>query len=44
MDAAAQTLQGLGLTVETLARPGLPHSIDPEGLTRGGRFIHQNFA
>src|SRR5690349_6109908 len=43
MDAAAKALQGQGLTVETLARPGLPHSIDPEGLTRGGRFIHQNF-
>jgi phospholipase/carboxylesterase len=44
MGAAAQALQGFGLKVEVLARPGLPHSIDPEGLTRGGRFIHQNFA
>ena len=42
MAAAATTLQGLGIAVETLARPGLPHSIDPEGLTRGGQFIHQN--
>src|SRR3982751_3347545 len=42
MGAAAQALQGFGLKVEVLARPGLPHSIDPEGLTRGGRFIHQN--
>jgi phospholipase/carboxylesterase len=44
MAAAAQVLQSLGVKVETLARPGLPHSIDPEGLTRGGQFIHQNFA
>jgi len=43
MAAAAQALQALGLEVETVARPGLPHSIDPEGLTRGGRFIHRNF-
>jgi phospholipase/carboxylesterase len=44
MAAAAQALQALGVAVETLARPGLPHSIDPEGLTRGGRFIQENFA
>jgi phospholipase/carboxylesterase len=43
MAAAAQVLQAQGVEVETLARPGLPHSIDPEGLTRGGQFIHQNF-
>jgi phospholipase/carboxylesterase len=42
MAAAAEALQSFGVPVETLARPGLPHSIDPEGLTRGGRFIHQN--
>ncbi len=44
MNAAAQVLQSFGVEVETLARPGLPHSIDPEGLTRGGQFIHQNFS
>ena len=43
MGAAAQALQGLGVKVETLPRPNLPHSIDPEGLTAGGRFIHRNF-
>jgi phospholipase/carboxylesterase len=43
MAAAAQVLQSLGVKVETLARPGLPHSIDPEGLTAGGKFIHQHF-
>ena len=44
MGAAAQVLQALGVKVESLARPGLPHSIDPEGLTRGGRFLQENFA
>jgi phospholipase/carboxylesterase len=44
MNAAAQALQASGVTVETFARPGLPHSIDPEGLTRGGRFLQEKFA
>jgi phospholipase/carboxylesterase len=44
MGAAAQVLQGLGIDVETIARPGLPHSIDPDGLARGGRFLQENFA
>lgn len=44
MAAAAEALQSFGVPVETLARPGLPHSIDPEGLTRGGQFIHQNLS
>jgi phospholipase/carboxylesterase len=44
MDAAAAALQSFGLSVETLARPGLPHSIDPEGLARGGQFLQKNFA
>jgi phospholipase/carboxylesterase len=44
MATAAQVLQSLGVKVESLARPGLPHSIDPEGLTRGGRFLQENFA
>ena len=44
MAAAASGLKAAGLAVETLARPGLPHSIDPEGLTRGGRFLQENFA
>jgi len=42
MGAAAQVLQACGLTVETVARPGLPHSIDPDGLARGGQFLQQN--
>jgi phospholipase/carboxylesterase len=44
MSAAAQALQAAGIAVETLARPGLPHSIDPEGLARGGRFLQEKFA
>jgi phospholipase/carboxylesterase len=44
MGAAAQALQGTGIRVETLARPGLPHSIDQEGLARGGRFLRENFS
>jgi phospholipase/carboxylesterase len=44
MDAAAAALQAQGVAVETLARPGLPHSIDPDGLARGGRFVADKFA
>ena len=44
MGAAALALQSAGLTVETAARPGLPHSIDQDGLARGGRFIEENFS
>ena len=39
MAAAAAGLRGAGIAVETLARPGLPHSIDEEGLMRGGKFL-----
>ena len=35
MAMAAAALQGVGVTVETLARPGLGHGIDPEGLAAG---------
>jgi len=44
MAAAAEALQAQGLAVETLARPGLPHSIDPDGLARGGRFLQEKFS
>jgi phospholipase/carboxylesterase len=43
MAAAAQALQALGIEVAALARPGLPHSIDPEGLARGGHFLQEKF-
>lgn len=39
MAAAATGLRAAGLQVETLARPGLPHSIDDAGLSRGGSFL-----
>jgi phospholipase/carboxylesterase len=44
MGTAAKALQAQGLTVEALAPPGLPHSIDPEGLARGGRFLQEKLA
>jgi phospholipase/carboxylesterase len=44
MGAATQALQAVGIKVEAIARPGLPHSIDPEGLARGGRFLQEQFA
>jgi phospholipase/carboxylesterase len=39
MAMAATGLRAAGLQVETLARPGLPHSIDDAGLSRGGSFL-----
>jgi phospholipase/carboxylesterase len=41
MAAAAAGLKAVGIPVETLARPGLPHSIDDAGLTAGGAFLAQ---
>ena len=35
MAAAAQALEGTGVEVATLARPGLGHGIDPEGMAAG---------
>ena len=43
MDLAATALDALGVPVETLARPGLPHSIDDEGLARGIEFVVRGF-
>ena len=39
MAVAANGLRAAGIAVETVARPGLPHSIDDVGLTRGGTFL-----
>jgi phospholipase/carboxylesterase len=39
MVVAANGLRATGIAVETVARPGLPHSIDDVGLTRGGTFL-----
>jgi phospholipase/carboxylesterase len=42
MADAVTGLREAGIAVETLERPGLPHSIDQEGLAAGGRFLHQH--
>jgi phospholipase/carboxylesterase len=39
LDAAAIGLRAVGVSVETLRRPGLGHSIDEVGLARGGEFL-----
>jgi phospholipase/carboxylesterase len=39
LDAAAIGLRTVGVTVETIRRPGLGHSIDEVGLERGGAFL-----
>ena len=44
MAAGAAALTAAGLPVETLARPGLGHSIDEIGLSRGGAFLAAGFA
>jgi phospholipase/carboxylesterase len=36
---AMQALRAAGLAVTAVERPGLGHSIDEEGLMRGGRFL-----
>ncbi len=43
--AAAETaLTGAGVPVETLSCPGIGHSIDEEGLRRGGQFLRDVLA
>ena len=39
MAAAEKALAGAGITVESLARPGLPHSIDEAGIAAAARFL-----
>jgi phospholipase/carboxylesterase len=41
MAMAKAGLTAAGIPVETLARPGLGHGIDEEGLVRGGRFLKE---
>jgi len=43
MDLAARALDALGVPVQTLARPGLGHSIDDEGLARSIGFVAGGF-
>jgi phospholipase/carboxylesterase len=44
MAAAAQGLRAAGIAVETLPRPGLPHSIDEEGIAAGVNFLSRALA
>jgi phospholipase/carboxylesterase len=39
MASAEQALRAAGVPVETLSCPGIGHSIDEVGLSRGGRFL-----
>jgi phospholipase/carboxylesterase len=41
MGMAERALKAAGIPVTTLGRPGLPHSIDEEGLRRGGAFLKE---
>src|SRR5437763_4923319 len=41
MADAEAALKGAAVPVETLACVGIEHSIDPEGLERGGRFLRE---
>ena len=41
MAGAETALKAAGVPVETLACPGIEHSIDPQGLQRGGLFLRQ---
>ena len=41
MGQAEAALKAAGVPIETLACVGIEHSIDPEGLERGGRFLHE---
>ncbi|HUK59298.1 MAG TPA: prolyl oligopeptidase family serine peptidase [Stellaceae bacterium] len=44
LPAAVSALKANGVAVEELMRPGLGHSIDEEGLARGGAFLRDHFA
>ena len=41
MGAAHQALTAAGFETKAMARPGLPHSIDPEGIASGTAFLKQ---
>jgi phospholipase/carboxylesterase len=43
MDLAARALAALHVPVDVLARPGLGHSIDDEGLSRAIQFVGEKF-
>jgi phospholipase/carboxylesterase len=41
LEQAAAALAAVGVPVDTIARPGLDHGIDEEGLKAGGRFLKE---
>jgi phospholipase/carboxylesterase len=41
---AVAGLQAAEIPVQWILRPGLPHSIDPEGIAAGGRFLREMLA
>jgi phospholipase/carboxylesterase len=41
MAEAETALTAAGVSVETLTCPGMGHSIDEDGLRRGGQFLQQ---
>ncbi len=43
MHAAVGSLQTVDIHVQWMARPGLPHGIDPEGIAAGAAFLAQVF-
>jgi phospholipase/carboxylesterase len=43
LGAAVDALQAAGLPVESMVRPGLPHSIDGPGLLQAGEFLKEAF-
>jgi phospholipase/carboxylesterase len=44
LSAAVEELQAAGVPVDSMVRPGLPHSIDGPGLLRAGEFLKEAFA
>jgi phospholipase/carboxylesterase len=44
MGAAESALKAGGITVETVARPGLGHSIDPAGMAAAANFLRRYLA
>lgn len=44
LGAAVEGLQAAGVPVDSMVRPGLPHSIDGPGLMRAGEFLREAFA
>jgi phospholipase/carboxylesterase len=41
MATAENALTAAGVSVETVACPGVGHGIDEDGLRRGGQFLHR---